>query len=73
MYTFGFDSDYYCTGRIYDEPRRMRLSCSRNPPREMNCFCDKERRNTLTVPCRCEPAITSSKKKINLIDKFIGT
>ena len=73
MYTFGFNSDYYCSGRISDEPRRMRLSCTKNPPRTMNCMCDHENANTLLVPCRCEPALTSTKKKINLIDKFVGT
>ena len=73
MYTFGFNSDYYCSGRISDEPRKMRLSCTKNPPRTMNCMCDHENANTLLVPCRCEPALTSTKKKINLVDKFVGT
>lgn len=73
MYTFGFNSDYYCSGRISDEPRSMRLSCTKNPPRTMNCMCDHENANTLLVPCRCEPAISSTKKRINLVDKFVGT
>ena len=73
MYTFGFNSDYYCSARISDEPRAMRLSCTKNPPRTMNCMCDHENANTLLVPCRCEPALTSTKKKINLVDKFVGT
>lgn len=73
MYTFGFNSDYFCSGRISDEPRKLRLSCTKNPPRTMNCMCDKENSNTLLVPCRCEPALTSSRKKINLIDKFVST
>ena len=70
-YAFGFLSDYYCAGRIYDEPRRMRLSCTKNPVRKMNCKCKEPNRNSRQVPCRCEPAMgNGGVKKINLIDKF---
>ena len=69
-YAFGFFSDYYCIGRLYDEPRRMRLSCTKNPVRKMNCKCSEPRRNSRQVPCRCEPAMANGGvKKINLIDK----
>ena len=71
LYTFGYDSDYYCSGRISDEPRKMRLSCTKNPQRKMNCQCDDQTGNSLLVKCRCGPAFTSSSKKINLEDKFV--
>jgi hypothetical protein len=72
VYTFGFDSDYYCSGRITDEPRKMRLSCTKNPQRKMNCQCADQSGNSLTTNCRCTPAFTSTKKVINLEDKFVS-
>ena len=71
--TMGFLSDYYCTARVFDEPRRMRLSCTKNPKRIMNCFCADSKENEIKIPCRCEPGMTSKSKHINLIDKFVGT
>jgi hypothetical protein len=71
-YTFGFNSDYYCSGRIMDEPRKMRLTCTKNPNRKMNCQCDDQQGNSLEVKCRCGPAFTATKKHINLVDAFVG-
>ena len=71
-YTFGFNSDYYCAGRIMDEPRKMRLTCTKNPNRKMNCQCNDQQGNSLEVKCRCGPAFTATKKHINLIDAFVG-
>ena len=72
LYIFGFDSDYYCSGRISDEPRKMRLSCTKNPQRLMNCQCDDQTGNSLTVGCRCTPTFSSTSKKLNLEDKFVA-
>ena len=71
--TMGFLSDYYCTAKIFDEPRRMRLSCTKNPKRIMNCFCEDKKENEVKIPCRCEPAVSSKSKHINLVNKFVGT
>ena len=71
--TFGFLSDYYCTARIFDEPRRMRLSCTKNPPRVMNCFCSDKNENQIKIPCRCGPGMSTRSKHINIVDKFVGT
>ena len=72
LYTFGFNSDYYCDGRISDSPRKMRLTCTKNPQRKMNCQCDDQSGNSLQVKCRCGPSFTANKKHINLIDKFVA-
>lgn len=72
FYTFGFLSDYYCTAKVFDEPRRMRMSCTKNPKRVMNCFCADEKENQLNVPCRCEPGMSSKTKHLNIVEKFVG-
>ena len=76
FYAFGFNSDYNCKGRISDEPKKMRLTCTKNPNRKMNCKCDDQALEgngfSLEVKCRCGPAFTKNKKHINLIDDFVG-
>lgn len=65
---FGFLSDYYCTGRVYDEPRRVRLKCTKNPPRKFNCACDG-RANSQMVSCSCDGPVAKGKAPVPLRDK----
>ena len=49
---FGFPSNYNCFARIFDEPRRLRLQCTKNPNRLLNCKCHR-RPKSLQLTCSC--------------------
>lgn len=65
---FGLLSNYYCTGRVYDEPRRVRLKCTKNPPRKYNCACDG-RANSQMVSCSCKGPFANGMAEVPLRDK----
>lgn len=67
-YGFGFLSGYYCTGRVFDEPRRMRLKCTKSPPRKLNCKCDANG-NTPLIRCDCERPVTHMLAPVPLVGK----
>lgn len=67
-YGLGFLSQYYCTGRVFDEPRRVRLSCSRNPPRKMNCNCAGSP-DSQQVLCQCTPPQDADANQVPLLNK----
>lgn len=66
--TYGIPSDYYCTGRVFDEPRRVRLRCRKDPPRVLNCKCQKLNHNSRQVPCFCGGPVTNEKGPIYLVE-----
>jgi hypothetical protein len=68
---FGFPSNYVCSGRVFDEPRRMRLKCTKNIARQMNCHCDGDS-NTRLVQCSCDPTIGNRIGQTPLVNKFVG-
>jgi len=45
----GFPSQYFCSGRIFDEPRSLRLKCTKNSRRLMNCQCTDPPANSRLV------------------------
>ena len=49
---FGLPAGYSCYGRVFDEPRRIRLQCTKNPDRMLNCACHRSRISTL-ITCSC--------------------
>ena len=79
----GFPSQYYCSGRVFDEPRRyenvertrfihffkilnvsifihtysLRLKCTKNSRRLMNCECADPPANSRLVRCDCDPLL----------------
>ena len=75
----GFPSEYFCSGRIFDEPRRyeftkkthfkytyityllyydsLRLKCTKNSRRLMNCECADPPANSRLVRCDCNPLL----------------
>eukprot|EP00753_Platysulcus_tardus_P012131 PLAT334.1.p1 GENE.PLAT334.1~~PLAT334.1.p1 ORF type:complete len:135 (-),score=26.58 PLAT334.1:68-448(-) len=52
-YSFGLPSFYRCYGRVFDEPRRMRMTCEKQPRRRMNCGCDERVYNSQMIRCSC--------------------
>lgn len=46
----------------------MRLKCTKNPPRKLNCGC-QDSGNSQVVRCTCDPPITHGKEPVILRDK----
>eukprot|EP00940_MAST-03C_sp_MAST-3C-sp2_P000840 g840.t1 len=75
---FGFPNEYNCFGRIFDEPRSLRLQCTKNPRRQLNCKCDEASVNSRAVRCDCKPLIGDARDyktappRMPLLRKFVN-
>lgn len=75
---FGFPSQYNCFGRIFDEPRSMRLKCTKQSRRQLNCRCDEAAANSRAVRCECDPLIGDAESyeeeppHMELVRKFVN-
>ena len=67
---FGFPSNYNCFARIFDEPRRMRLQCTKNSDRLLNCKCHR-RPTSLQLTCSCGKLRANEYVPVELQKKYV--
>ena len=67
---FGFPSNYNCFARIFDEPRRMRLQCTKNSDRLLNCKCHR-RPGSEQLTCSCRKLHKNGSVPVELESKYV--
>ena len=67
---FGFPSNYNCFARMFDEPRRMRLQCTKNSDRLLNCKCHR-RPGSEQLTCSCRKLHKNGSVPVELESKYV--
>lgn len=54
-YQLGFEDEFECgAAAVYDEPQRIRMRCTRVPPRSMDCGCTSTGILGVRLTCTCD-------------------
>eukprot|EP00750_Incisomonas_marina_P017340 INCI20251.1.p1 GENE.INCI20251.1~~INCI20251.1.p1 ORF type:complete len:157 (-),score=18.98 INCI20251.1:1141-1611(-) len=67
---FGLPPDYNCFARVFDQPRKIRLQCTKQQRRQMNCECTPFAVVSRQLTCDCSAPEANGHAEAEILRQF---